>query len=262
MSVVSLVDRAIQEPLSLHRILLRAVVFFIQKAQYHRHGQDGLFQDLVARLEWAKANRDEFLYSLIFFTFYVNFPEFQHMVDKVEALAYPGTSEVTLSFLLDAIGQVLEDVCMSAFEQSNIVALAKRFRDTLLCYVLHRPATFLAFPGFNPKIYIDTSDNVKAFPHRFLHTYEEARLRADSLKRCVTKMDQHPPDSLQWRSIVDTIAKQQVVLQHMNVYLDGHRVKRRAVIEQELRRLQEVGEHPPPQTGEFDEIIEEQSGMA
>lgn len=256
MSVVSLIDRAIKEPLSLHRILLRSIIFFIQKAQYHRHGQDGLFHDLVKRIEWARANQDEFLYSLIFFTFYVNFPEFRLMVDKTEALAYPGTSEVTLSFLLDAIGQTLEDVCMSAFEQSNIVSLAKRCRDILLCCVLHRPATFLAFPGFNPKMYIDTSDNIKAFPPKFLHTYEEARLRADSLKRCVTKMDQHPPDSLQWRSIADTIAKQQVVLQHMTIYPEGHRVKRRAVIEQEMRQLSERQANGI----EEEEVIEEQSG--
>ena len=234
MSVVSLIDRAIQEPLSLHRILLRSVVFFIEKAQYHRYGQDGLFHDLVERLEWARVHRDEFLYSLTFFTFYVNFPEFRLMVERVEVLAYPGTTEVTLSFLLDAVSQVLEDVCMSAFDQSNIVSIAQRFREFLVCYALHRPATYLGFPGFNPKVYIDTSDNVKAFPQRLLPTYEETRLRAESLKRCVAKMERHPPESLQWRSIVDTIARQQVILQHMAVYPEGHRVKRRVVIQEEL----------------------------
>lgn len=237
MSIVSLIERAITDPLSLHRILLLSIKILIEKAQYHRHGPDDLFHEVVERLEWGHRNRDQFIHCWFFLCFYVNFPEFRRMVDEAEKIAYPGTSEVTLSFMVDAMGQVMEDVQMSAFDQSNIVGMATKFRELLQIYALHRPATFLTFPGFNPKIFIDTSDHVKAFPPELLQYYESNRLKSESLRRTVTKMDLHPPDSIQWRSIVDTIARQQPVLQHMAVYLDGHRVKRREVMERELKAV-------------------------
>lgn len=261
MATESLIDRAITEPLSLHRILLRAIKFFVEEAQYHRYGQANVFDDVHDRLQWAHAKGDDFLHCWFFLVFYVNFPEFRVFVNSVETVAYPGTTEVYLSFLYDALGQTMQDVSMAPFEQSNIVELTTKFRVALRVYAAHRPATFLAFPDFNPKAFIDTSDNVKAFPQRYLSTYEDNKLRADSLKRVNAKLRQHAPDSAQWRSIADTIARQQTVLQHMTVYPDGHRVKRRRVIESETATLIAAEQALNEYGGPAFEFEEEQTGF-
>jgi hypothetical protein len=255
----SYIDRAIRNPRSLHRVFQHVLSFLVTKARYQLHGPDDIFGCVWSHLEWAEARRDDFVHMWFFFTFYVNFPEFKEMVDTVEMIAYPGTTEVTMAFFTEAVGQGLEDLQMQEFDLKNVRNHAAKFVEYMRHHVILRSSTFLAFPGFNSKTFIDTHDNLASFPRGYMTAYDDYRLNAELLARQLTKLAQQDPRSEQWHSISNTIARQQPLLQHMVVCTRWRRLTHEEVTTAQVaeyeQRHKRIREHAQGGEEELEELL-------
>lgn len=252
----SYIDRAIRAPRSLHRVFQHLLHFLVTKAKYQLHGPDDTFERVWSHLEWAEARGDDFVHMWFFFTFYVNFPEFKDMVDTVEMIAYPGTTEVTMAFFTEAVAQGLEDLQMQDFDARNVRIHAAKFVEYMRHHVVFRSSTFLSFTGFNPKTFIDTHDNLASFPRAYMPAYDDYRLNAELLERQLAKLARQDPGSEQWLSISSTIARQQPLLQHMVVCAGWRRLTHEEVTAEQVEEYAQRhkrGREKPRDAGEEDE---------